>query len=82
MVKIGQQIYKICFIPYSTTLLIKKQPPQQKPKAVKDGGVEGLGVGLTAFKDSKVLFKGQLVTSQCYNHSKKYKEGRNNNVFR
>ena len=48
MVKISRKIYKICFIPYSTTLSIKNVT-EKKPKAVKDR--EGVGVGLTAVKD-------------------------------
>ena len=55
MVKIGQKIYKICFIPYSTTLSIQKQLLKKNPKAFKDRG--GSGVGLTVVKDSMVFFK-------------------------
>ena len=43
MVKISQQFYKICFIPYSTTLSIKNVTEEKKPKALKDR--EGVEVG-------------------------------------
>ena len=55
MVQISQIFYKICFIPYSTTISIKKQPPGKELKAVKDKG-GGVGVGLTAVKDSMGFF--------------------------
>ena len=52
MVKISLNFNKICFMPYSTTLSIKKQTPHKKPKAVKDreGGRESR-VGMTVVKD-------------------------------
>ena len=53
IVKISQQFYKICIIPYSSTLSKKKTAleEEEKPKAVKDRW-GGSGVGLTAVKDS------------------------------
>ena len=56
IVKISQRFYKICFIPYLTTLSIKKQPSKKKPKVVKVRRGGGSGVGLTAVKDSMVFF--------------------------
>ena len=54
----GQKNPKICFIPYLTTLSIKKQPQKKKkPKVFKD---RGAGVGLTVVKDSMVFFNRLL----------------------
>ena len=52
MVKIGQKFHQTGVIPYSTTLSKKKTALEKKPEAFKDRGGRGLGVGLTAVKDS------------------------------
>ena len=38
MLKIFKKNYKICFMPYSITQIIKIQPPPKKTKAIKDKG--------------------------------------------
>ena len=65
MVKIGLNFNKICFMPYSTTISIKKKtpPPKKKPKAVEDRGGEGSRVGMTAVKDSMVFLEASLTHS-------------------
>ena len=43
MFKISLTFYKICFMPYSTTLSLKKQTPLKKHNAVKYRGGGGRG---------------------------------------
>ena len=57
MIKISQNFNKIGFMPYLTTLSIKKkQTFLQKPKVVKDRKGGRSRVGMTAVKDSMVFF--------------------------
>ena len=62
MFKKGQINYKICFIPYSTTLSIKESVRERKKtlRRSKIGG--GGGVGLTVVTDSIGVF---LNLSHC-----------------
>ena len=57
-VKISLTFYKICFMPHSATLSIKKQIPRKKNLAQSKMG--GSRVGTTAVKDSMVFLKASL----------------------
>ena len=60
MVKISQNFNKICFVPYSTTLSIKKtRAPRKNLRRSKKGGV-GSRVGMTAVKIQWYFFKAFL----------------------
>ena len=51
MVKISPNSYKICFIPYLTTISIKKKPLKKKNLRRSKIVGERSRVGLTAVKD-------------------------------